>query len=128
VDSAATDTLNAHAFDMIAAEVYRLSDVKGYHRSREHLPKLDRLIVEAMLISTEVSEFVEGLRERELVTNPPHLMEELADVVIRVLDTAEHLRICHSGVPTLGAAIEAKLLAVRARPAMDPASGKGKLR
>ena len=75
---------------------------------------IERVMTNLALVHSEVSEAVEAVRK-----NPEHLGEELADVIIRVVELAHML-----GIP-LGLVVRDKM--VRNRERMDvPARGGGK--
>lgn len=79
-----------HSFDHVQCWAYRIAKMKGFHdKPRDPLAAL-------MLITTEVAEAAECLRRdpnvpSEHIPDYTAIEEELADIIIRVLDLAEEL-------------------------------------
>jgi NTP pyrophosphatase (non-canonical NTP hydrolase) len=100
----------------IAEECARIATAHGFHDKPRTIGEA------AMLITTEVSEFYEAWRcgrptkvsEEKLRT--AHMLEELADIIIRVCDTA----VCDLGVTgeLLTLAVLDKMQVNRNRPMM----------
>jgi NTP pyrophosphatase (non-canonical NTP hydrolase) len=79
-------------------ECYRIAAEKGWHDDDESPPSPVRMMTWMALIHSEVSEAVEDIRKERISTvlcrpdnKPAGLASELADVIIRTLDTATAL-------------------------------------
>lgn len=92
--------------------VYQIADAHGFHRGDHDkvnaFYQTDRVARWLMLIVTEASEAMEALRH----SDRKNFEEEMADIVIRVMDTCESLG------TDLEAEIEKKSAANEARPLM----------
>jgi NTP pyrophosphatase (non-canonical NTP hydrolase) len=82
----------------LQAECYRIAAEKGWHEDDESPPSATRMMTWMALIHSEVSEAVEDIRKERISTvlcrpdnKPAGLASELADVIIRTLDTATAL-------------------------------------
>jgi NTP pyrophosphatase (non-canonical NTP hydrolase) len=105
--------------DEMASAAYNNARAHGFH-------DVDRTVGdEAALLMTEVAEFFEAFRSgtldvtyREVDGKPEGLMSELADIVIRVGDTAERLFRAGLVSQTLQQAIQEKMAFNKTRPMM----------
>ena len=81
----------------LQAECYRTSKEKGWHEEDESPPSVPRMLAWMALLHSEVSEATEDIRKGLFVTTvredgkPEGLGSELADVIIRAMDTATAL-------------------------------------
>lgn len=104
-------TEQAHEFYLnvtgFQQECYRIAAHHGFHDSDDD--SVMRALGRLMLITTEVAEAAEAIRYPRGSGN---LVEELADIIIRVADFAEEHNLY------LGVAIEAKMQKNRERPHM----------
>jgi NTP pyrophosphatase (non-canonical NTP hydrolase) len=75
-------------------ECYRVACEKGWHEEDETPPTPVRMMTWMALLHSEVSEAVEDIRRNKIQTvcredgKPEGMASELADVIIRALDTA----------------------------------------
>lgn len=81
----------------LQAECYRTSKEKGWHEEDESPLTVPRMLAWMALLHSEVSEATEDIRKGLFVTTvredgkPEGLGSELADVIIRAMDTATAL-------------------------------------
>lgn len=109
-------------FSGLASRAWSIAEGKGFHEARATLDLQARLVIEAALVMTEVAELIEGARAKDVDWD--NVIEECADIVIRVMDMAEGLRRdpdCPVEEP-LEAALLAKMARNEARPRLH---GKG---
>jgi len=72
------------AFNWMQASLHRTAVEKGFHQDWDNPLKVPTMLA---LVASEVSEALEAHRKGD----DDHLSEELADIVIRVMDLAEAL-------------------------------------
>jgi len=65
---------------------YAVAEESGWHQTLTYPLTTERQMTNLALIHSEVSEAVEAVRK-----DPAHQMEELADIIIRVVEYAEML-------------------------------------
>lgn len=70
--------------DELAAEAYYCATANGFHENDDG--SLNEMFARLMLIVTEVAEIAEELRKPDF--DPEKVDEEVADIIIRVLDFA----------------------------------------
>lgn len=79
-----------HQFNRVAGEIYRTAVSKGWYEK----PREDGTVV--ALIHSELSEALEGLRHGNPLSDKighagyTQAEEEMADAIIRIMDTAQH--------------------------------------
>jgi len=105
--------------DEMAEAAFNNAAAHGFHDKERSVGD------DASLLHTEVSEFYEAFRSgehgvhyREGDSKPEGMMSELADIAIRLGDTAERLRRAGLVTQTLGEAIIEKMAYNKTRPYM----------
>lgn len=94
----------------LQAYIGRWADDKGFRDSRKDLPETFRRLAVLALIGEEVGEAVTAARKTG--TEEDNYQEELADIVIRVLDEASYCKF------SLWDAIQEKMAVNEKRPRM----------
>lgn len=101
--------------DSLGLAAWLIAEESGWHATLTYPISIERVMTNLVLIHSEVSEAVEAVRK-----DPDHLGEELADVIIRVVELAHTLGI------TLDSRVVEKMRKNRER--LDvPARGGGKV-
>lgn len=103
----------------IALECYTTAANHGFHDKPNPLPQ------SLMLIVSEAAEALEAYRDDEIDDDllakgkppkPVGVLSELADIIIRTLDTAYELQGEHPGIRSIGDVIADKMHYNRSRP------------
>ena len=105
-------------FDMLAFAIHRTSVEKGFYVGELTTYKI---ITKLALVHSEVTETIEALRKDR---GDPAVVEEMADIIIRVLDLWAALALNHEGdepeslFPSLETVLLAKIEKNGHRPAL----------
>lgn len=100
---------SCHFLNDLAKDIHQSNIIKGFYEEDKNLGEM------LALIHSELSEVLEVIRVDEAMTSekiPPHpaVGEELADVLIRVLDLSAHMGI------DISSCVEAKMVYNWTRP------------
>ena len=103
--------LAIEAIDRLSYEAWATAEEHGFHDARSRVTEPMRRLAVLALIAEEVGEAVSAVRRGD----DDNYEEELADIVIRILDEAECARHAASP-PFLGRAIAEKMAKNKKRP------------